>query len=56
MFEAALAGAADPEIEGVEVARRAALTVSPVDMLEADGHLFATPADLGYLSGSQALI
>ncbi len=55
MFEAALAGAADPEIEGVEVARRAALTVSPVDMLEADGHL-ATPADLGYLSGSQALI
>ena len=29
MFEAVLAGATDPEIEGVEVVRRPALTVSP---------------------------
>ncbi len=31
MFEAVLAGATDPEIEGVEVIRRPALTCSPVD-------------------------
>jgi hypothetical protein len=37
MFEAVLSGATDPEIEGVEVVRRPALTVSPTDMLEADG-------------------
>jgi len=39
MFEAALKGAADPEIEGVDVVRRPALTVSPTDVLEADGYL-----------------
>ena len=52
MFEAVLAGATDPEIEGVEVVRRPALTVSPVDMLEADGYLLGTPANLGYISGA----
>lgn len=52
MFEAALAGATDPDIEGVEVVRRAALTVSPVDMLEADGYLLGSPVNLGYLSGA----
>ena len=43
MFEAVVAGATDPEIEGVEVVRRPALTVSPVEMLEADGYLLGTP-------------
>lgn len=52
MFEAVLAGATDPEIEGVEVVRRPALTVSPADMLEADGYLLGTPANLGYMSGA----
>jgi multimeric flavodoxin WrbA len=52
MFEAVLAGATDPDIEGVEVVRRAALTVSPTDMLEADGYLLGTPANLGYMSGA----
>jgi multimeric flavodoxin WrbA len=52
MFEAVLAGATDPEIEGVEVLRRAALTVSPAEMLEADGYLLGTPANLGYMSGA----
>jgi hypothetical protein len=51
-FEAVVAGATDPDIEGVEVVRRPALTVSPVDMLEADGYLLGTPANLGYLSGA----
>lgn len=52
LFEAAVAGASNPEIEGVAVVRRPALTVSPVEMLEADGYLLGTPANLGYLSGA----
>ena len=52
MFEAVLAGATDPEIEGVEVLRRPALTVSPAEMLAADGYLLGTPANLGYVSGA----
>jgi multimeric flavodoxin WrbA len=52
MLEAVVAGATDPEIEGVEVVKRAALTVSPVDVLEADGYLLGTTANLGYMSGA----
>lgn len=52
MFEAVLAGATDPEIEGVEVVRRPALTCSPADFLEADGYLLGSPVNLGYLSGA----
>ncbi|MEV0851990.1 flavodoxin family protein [Nocardia fluminea] len=52
MFEAVLAGASDPEIEGVEVVRRAALAVTAVDVLDADGYLLGTPANLGYMSGA----
>jgi multimeric flavodoxin WrbA len=52
MFEAVVAGATDPEIEGVEVVRRPALTVSPVEMLDADGYLLGTTANLGYMSGA----
>lgn len=52
MFEAVVSGATDPEIEDVEVLRRPALTVSSVEMLEADGYLLGTPANLGYISGA----
>ncbi|NLU81463.1 NAD(P)H-dependent oxidoreductase [Rhodococcus sp. HNM0569] len=52
MFEAVLSGASDPEIEGVEIVRRPALTVSPSDMLEADGYVLGSPANLGYVSGA----
>ncbi|AZG44109.1 Flavodoxin [Gordonia insulae] len=52
MFEAVISGATDPEIDGVEVVRRAALSVTPSDMLEADGYLLGTPANLGYISGA----
>jgi len=52
MFESVLSGATAPEIEGVEVVRRPALTVSPADMLQADGYLLGTPANLGYISGA----
>jgi multimeric flavodoxin WrbA len=52
MFEAVLSGATAPEIEGVEVVRRPALTLAPADVLEADGYLLGTPANLGYMSGA----
>ncbi|MFF0529993.1 flavodoxin family protein [Nocardia amikacinitolerans] len=52
MFEAVVAGATDPEIEGVEVVRRAALAVTASDVLEADGYLLGSPANLGYMSGA----
>lgn len=52
MFEAVIAGATDPDIEGVQVIRRPALTVSAAEMLDADGYLLGTPANLGYISGA----
>ncbi len=52
MLEAVLAGATDPAIVGVQVVRHPALTVSPVEMLEADGYLLGTPVNLGYISGA----
>jgi multimeric flavodoxin WrbA len=52
MFESVLAGATTDEIEGVDVKRRPALTATPVDVLEADGYLLGTPANLGYISGA----
>ncbi|WP_343601107.1 NAD(P)H-dependent oxidoreductase [Mycobacterium sp.] len=52
MFEAVLSGATDPEIDDVTVTRRPALTVSPAEMLEADGYLLGSPANLGYISGA----
>jgi NAD(P)H-dependent FMN reductase len=52
MFEAVVSGATDPEIEDVDVVRRAALAVSPTDVLEADGYVLGSPANLGYMSGA----
>ena len=52
MFEAVVSGASTPEIEGVEVVRKAALSTTAVDVLEADGYLLGTPANLGYMSGA----
>src|SRR6202034_23239 len=49
---AAMEGAHDPSIPGVEVKVRPALTASAVDVLEADGYLLGTPVNLGYLSGA----
>ena len=50
MLEAVLAGASDPEISGVEVVARPALGAGVPDMLDADGYLFGTPANFGYMS------
>ena len=52
MFEAALSGATDQRIEGVEVVSRPALAATALDVLEADGYLLGTPANLGYISGA----
>ncbi|MFF1720765.1 flavodoxin family protein [Streptomyces sviceus] len=52
MFEAVVSGATAPEIEDVRVVRRAALSATASDVLEADGYLLGTPANLGYMSGA----
>ena len=52
LLEAVLAGANDPDIEGVDVVVRPALAAVIPDMLEADGYLFGTTANFGYMSGA----
>ncbi len=52
LFEAARAGATDPQISGVDVVVRPALTAGAADVLGADGYLLGTPANLGYISGA----
>lgn len=52
LLEAVLAGAKDPEITGVDVIARPALAATVSDMLEADGYLFGTTANFGYMSGA----
>jgi multimeric flavodoxin WrbA len=52
MLEAVLRGARTDEIEGVDVEVRAALAATAVDVLEADGYVLGTPANLGYMSGA----
>lgn len=52
MFEAVVSGATTDEIEGVTVVRRAALAATASDVLDADGYLLGTTANLGYMSGA----
>src|SRR3989440_6703007 len=52
MFDAVVTGANDDAIEGVEVVTRPALAATAVDVLEADGYLLGTPANIGYMSGA----
>jgi multimeric flavodoxin WrbA len=52
MFEAVMSGATDDAIEGVTVVARPALAAAAVDVLEADGYLLGTPANIGYMSGA----
>ena len=49
LLEAVVAGARDPDIAGVEVIVRPALAAT---MLDADGYLFGTTANIGYMSGA----
>ncbi|HMG44461.1 MAG TPA: flavodoxin [Acidimicrobiales bacterium] len=52
LFEAVRSGATAPEIEGVDVVARPALGATVTDVLEADGYLLGTTANLGYMSGA----
>ncbi len=52
MLEAVRAGAADPELEGVDVVVRPALGATVSDLLAADGVVLGTPANMGYMSGA----
>ena len=52
ILEAVLSGANDPDIDGVDVVARPALAATVTDLLDADGYLFGTPANLGYMSGA----
>jgi multimeric flavodoxin WrbA len=52
LLEAVLAGANDPEIDGVDVVCAPALAATLPDMLDADGYLFGTTANFGDMSGA----
>ena len=52
MLEAVVAGARDPELEGIDVAVSPALAATASDVLAADGFLLGTPANIGYMSGA----
>jgi multimeric flavodoxin WrbA len=52
LLEAVLSGARDPDIEGVDVVVRPALAAVLPDVLGADGYLFGTTANFGYMSGA----
>jgi hypothetical protein len=52
LLEAVRAGATNDQIEGVDVVLRPALGATVIDVLEADGYLLGTPANLGYMSGA----
>ena len=52
MLESVVSGANHEDIEGVDVVVRPALSATAVDVLEADGYVLGTPANLGYISGA----
>lgn len=52
LLDAVLAGAHDPEIEGVAVKVIPALAATVPHVLAADGYIFGTTANFGYMSGA----
>lgn len=52
MLDAVRSGAGDPQIGGVEVDVRAALSATASDVLAADGYVVGGPANLGALAGA----
>jgi multimeric flavodoxin WrbA len=52
MLDAVRSGAGDPQLAGVEVVVRAALAATATDVLDADGYVLGTPANLGYMAGA----
>jgi multimeric flavodoxin WrbA len=51
-LEAALRGSGAEGLESVEVRVRPALSASAIDVLDADGFVLGTPANIGYMSGA----
>jgi multimeric flavodoxin WrbA len=52
LLEAATAGSRADGVEGVELRVRPALSATVTDVLEADGFVLGTPANIGYMSGA----
>lgn len=52
LTDAAVAGANDDAITGVEIVVRPALEASADDVLSADGYVLGTSANFGYMSGA----
>lgn len=52
LFRAVVDGTQADGLEDVEVVARPALAATAVDVLEADGYVLGTPANLGYMSGA----
>ena len=52
LLEAALDGTKAEGLESVDVRVRAALAASVTDVLECDGFVLGTPANIGYMSGA----
>lgn len=52
MLDAVREGASDPQITGVDVEVRAALSATASDVLASDGVIVGGPANLGYLAGA----
>lgn len=52
LLDAVLDGAANDAIEGVDVTSRTALDPDADSVLRADGFVFVTPANFGYMSGA----
>jgi len=52
LTEQVVAGARDPELDGVEVVVREALEATADDLLDADGYVLGTTANFGYMSGA----
>jgi len=52
MHERVMDGANQPDISGVSVTSRAALSATASDALAADGYVLGCPANLGYLAAS----
>jgi len=52
LTSALMAGAHDDAIEDVTIRVRPALEATADDVLEADGHLLAAPANFGYMRGA----
>ena len=52
LLHAVVEGATQPELVDVDVVVRPALVASAIDVLEADGYVLGTPANLGSMSGA----